>query len=149
MTRPITQVHVDSTQERVQLTLKAMFSSEYPRILERRYAMINVWRPLKKVCRDPLGFCDASTVDDHCYVPREIIMPRGAQKQVNTGVVSGKAHQWYFLHAQNTHEVILLKCWDSKDVAKRCPHSAILGATEACAEDRESIELRCILVWDD
>ena len=59
--------------------------------------MINVWRNIapESVRRDPLGFCDARTIDpDHL-------------------THHGGAHSWFYYSNLLRDEAVLIKQWDS------------------------------------
>lgn len=77
--------------------------------------------------------------------------------------------KWYYLDQQQTHEVIMIKIWDSKkDVEAKCrwqpsgmtwpwpnlqvtvcPHAAFKHPNApADAPPRESIEVRCFAIFD-
>jgi hypothetical protein len=59
------------------------------------------------------------------------------------------AHRWFYKQAQRPDEVVMIKCFDSDvDVARRVPHAAFEDPAAAEESDRESIEVRCLLVYD-
>ncbi|KAL9030354.1 MAG: hypothetical protein Q9196_001517 [Gyalolechia fulgens] len=150
LTRPFYKVHVDSTPNGVIQTIKHFLGPQADTLLQKRYAMINAWRPLKPVYKDPLTYLDASTVSDEAFIPRELNMPDGRPSLKSTAVNVGEGHMWYYLYGQNVDEVALVRCWDSKDgVAKRCPHSAARDPATEDLEDRESIEARCLVFWEE
>lgn len=45
------------------------------KLLQGRVQIINVWRPIKTVQRDPLAVAEASSVDDESLVVTELIYP--------------------------------------------------------------------------
>ncbi|KAL8735809.1 MAG: hypothetical protein Q9166_000673 [cf. Caloplaca sp. 2 TL-2023] len=150
LTRPLYKVHVDSTPNRVISTIKLSLGDRAEELLQKRYALINVWRPLKPVYKDPLSYCDGSTVPDGDFVVRELNMPNGAPPKENSAVKLGDGHIWYYLYGQKEDEVTFIRCWDSKPgVVKRCPHSAVRDQAMDDMEDRESIEARCLVFWDE
>jgi hypothetical protein len=44
-------------------------------LLRGRVQIINVWRPIKTVLRDPLAVAEANSVDDQSLVVTELIYP--------------------------------------------------------------------------
>ena len=58
---------------------------EAEKLLKGRVQIINVWRPIKKVQRDPLAVAEANSVDDKDLVVAELIYPtrRGETYLVN------------------------------------------------------------------
>ena len=44
-------------------------------LLKGRYQIINVWRPIKTIRKDPLGVADATSVDDEDLVPVQLVYP--------------------------------------------------------------------------
>ncbi|KAI1356406.1 hypothetical protein F5Y01DRAFT_323838 [Xylaria sp. FL0043] len=150
LTRPLYKVHVDSNPARVESTIRMFEGEKAESLLKKRYALINVWRPLKQCFKDPLAFCDGSTVPDEDFVNRELVMPKGSGgNKMNTAVAKRSSHKWHYLHGMDTDEIVLVKCWDQKPgVVKRCPHSAVRDPMMEDREDRESVEVRCLVFWD-
>lgn len=59
------------------------------------------------------------------------------------------AHKWYYASNMQPEECLLVKCFDSlTDGTARCtPHSAFTTEQDE-GPARESIEVRCIVIWD-
>ncbi|KAI3320506.1 hypothetical protein HD806DRAFT_235059 [Xylariaceae sp. AK1471] len=149
VTRPLYKVHVDSTPTRVESTIRMFERENADALLKKRYALINVWRPLKRCFKDPLAYCDGSTVPEKDFVARELVMPKGESNKANTAVAKNSSHKWHYLHGMEADEIVLVKCWDQKEgVVKRCPHSAVRDPIMEDKEDRESVEVRCLVFWD-
>ena len=72
----------------------------------------------------PLAVADARTVGEHELVPTALIYPnrRGETLQVRYG----EGHRWYYKSGMEPGEVLLIKCFDSKEDgrARRVPHTA-------------------------
>jgi len=150
LTRPLYKVHVDSNPARVEATIRMSEGQRAETLLKKRYALINAWRPLKQCFKDPLAYCDGSTVPEEDFVDRELVMPKGSGgNKMNTAVAKSSGHKWHYLHGMETDELVLVKCWDQKaGVVKRCPHSAVRDPSMEDREDRESVEVRCLVFWD-
>jgi hypothetical protein len=117
--------------------------------LKKRFAVINVWRPIHgPVLDSPLAVADTRTVDDRDLVATDLVYPD------RTGeiyyVQHNPQHQWYYAPAMRDDEVLLIKCYDSlaDGRARFVPHSAFVDpATPAGTPPRVSIELRTLLFY--
>ena len=128
------------------------FPQDFERLLSGRVQIINVWRPIKPILKDPLGVTDAQSVPDEDLVPIRLIYPNtnkeGETFTVKTSARKGEEqHKWYYLYRQQPDEPLLFKCYDSKQEgnATRVPHSAFTNREEEDQDSRESIEVRCLV----
>ena len=155
---PVDQVHNDYTEEsgprRKQEVLDA---AGRPDLTDRRVAFVNLWRPIIGPVQDnPLAVCDARSVapddwvttDIHHFGEDDLTTPRH-RGQIYS-VRYNPAHQWFFVSEMRPDEVLLLKCYDSKNDgrARFMPHTGFLNP--ACPEKfipRESIEARTLVVF--
>ncbi|KAI2628336.1 hypothetical protein GGS21DRAFT_492657 [Xylaria nigripes] len=148
---PLFRAHVDQSYAGAELILRRHFPSEADELLKRRYQIINIWRPIKTIQKDPLAVADARSVPDSDLLAASILYPRGTRDESWT-MLPNDAHQWYFKDAQRPDEVLLIKCFDSATtpgVARRAPHSAFEDPAMADCGPRESIETRVIVFYDD
>ncbi|KAI4657960.1 uncharacterized protein J4E78_006350 [Alternaria triticimaculans] len=136
-----------------------------------RYAFLNCWRPLKRVRRDPLAVCDASTVPESDYQVRlrefsrtgnrseNYVISCGAlEKEEDEGVGMemgmeegmGKGHEWWYMSGMQPWEMVVFKGLDSKREERgwRCPHTAFRVEGSEGEEARESIEARVVAFWE-
>jgi hypothetical protein len=122
---------------------------EADRLLSTRYQIINVWRPIKKILKDPLAVADAHSVPDSDLIGVGLIYPdrRGETYTVRPN----PEHKWYYLHGQTPEEVMLIKCFDSKldGRARRVPHTAFVNPDMVNEYSRESIEVRALVFHED
>ena len=60
-------------------------------------------------------------------------------------------HRWFYLREQTPGEVMLIKCFDSKQDgrARRAPHSAFVDQGAEAESPRESIEVRALVFHPD
>lgn len=149
---PVTRAHVDQTgksaAERVRL--HASSPEEAEQLLQGRYRIINIWRPINgAVEAHPLGFASASTVDLH-----EDLIPVEHRYPTRTGETAQIKHndkmQWYYWSRMDNDERLLLKCWDShvgkEGVNPSLPHTAFVDPNSPKdAKGRESIEVRALV----
>jgi hypothetical protein len=118
---------------------------EAEQLLERRFAVINVWRPLRgPVQQAPLAFCAASSLTRHDFVATDLRY-RDRVGEVYS-LTWRPEHRWFYYPAMRADEALLLKCYDS-DPARACftAHTAIDDpSSPANAAARESIEVRTL-----
>ena len=147
---PVRRVHIDQTYLSAPWDVYRHLPHEAEELLSGRYQIINVWRPIKPIYKDPLAVADARTVPDEDLVPVKLIYParEGATFTVKPGAERGReTHQWYYLYGQQPSEVIMFKCYDSKEDgrARAVPHCAFTNKQEEHQDARESIEVRCMV----
>lgn len=64
----------------------------------------------------------------------------------------GPEHKWYYASRMTPEEVLLIKCFDSTkdgETARRVPHSAFTDPETRDDVTRESIEVRCLVFYED
>ncbi|EMR63916.1 putative methyltransferase-like protein [Eutypa lata UCREL1] len=145
---PLLRAHVDQSYDGAEMVLRRWFPDEADDLVKRRYQIINIWRPIKTILKDPLAVADSSTVPDTDLVAAAIIYPKF--KSETWTVRPSEAHRWYFKYKQSPDEVLFIKCFDSKEtVARRALHSAFQDPDEVDSEYRESIETRALLFYDE
>jgi hypothetical protein len=147
--QPATRVHVDQTVRSGPQRVRDVMGEQAEALLQRRAAIINVWRPVAHVARDwPLAFADARSVDPADLIPSEL------RFRHRTGEIYGLAYnprqRWLHVPDLGPGEALLIKCWDSDEtVARFAPHTAFEDpTTPAGAPPRESIEFRTIAFFD-
>ncbi|KAK7943023.1 uncharacterized protein PG986_012136 [Apiospora aurea] len=111
-----------------------------------RYMIINIWRPVQTITRDPLAVCDAQSVPDSDLVFVPVQFPDHKTEAV-------EQHRWYFMDGQTPEDVLLFKQVDSctaPGVPRRTPHCAFRdkGLAEGEGEPRQSIEIRAFVFFD-
>lgn len=142
---PVKVAHNDYTVKSGPQRVRDLLPSEADELLKNRFAVINVWRPIRgPVEETPLAVCDAQSIPSADFVIHDLIY-RDRKGEVYS-VAYNPAHRWYYFPRMNRDEVMLLKCYDSKtDVARFTAHSAFDDpASRADAAPRESIEVRTI-----
>ena len=122
----------------------------------RRYAFYSVWRPLKKVLRDPLALCDPRSIDRERDLVEHVNKQRGALGDYVAGLhmLSGKqakSQKWYWISEQTEDEVYVIQFYDSHAEKEGRPVGVPHGSPEVQgldgAEVRESVEVRCLALW--
>jgi hypothetical protein len=126
-------------------------ASEAEQRLRHRFAEINVWRPIRgPIESTPLAICDAQSIEPQDFVPADFIY-RDRVGEVYRFTYNPN-HRWFYFPRLEREEVILLKCFDSKEDgrARFSAHSAFDDPTTAPeAAPRESIEVRALVFWAD
>jgi hypothetical protein len=75
MRGPVTRVHIDQSYSAALSRVPHHLPDEAERLLKGRVQIINVWRPIKTIQRDPLAVADAHSVSDDGLVVIELIYP--------------------------------------------------------------------------
>lgn len=145
---PVQRVHIDQSYQASKNRVTYHLPDEALTLLKGRYQIINVWRPIKTIYKDPLAVADAHSVPDSDLVPVKLIYPNREGETYT--VKPNKAHKWYYRYGQTPDIVTLIKCFDSKldGRARRVPHTAFVNpgtAGKAEYAERESIEIRALV----
>ena len=112
--------------------------------------IINVWRPIRQVLRDPLAVAEASSVAEEDLIVNQLIYPN--RNGETYAVRYNEGQRWHYKSGLEPDEVLLIKCFDSKTDgrARRAAHSAFIDP--AAGEDvptRQSIEVRALVFHED
>ncbi|MEC5159516.1 MULTISPECIES: CmcJ/NvfI family oxidoreductase [unclassified Janthinobacterium] len=142
------RVHCDFTPASAQRRLAlALDGEERP---PRRYSIVNLWRTLRHPVLDaPLALCDARTVAPADLVASDLFYPSRRGEIFQT--LHNEHHRWWYFPAMTSDETLLFKQFDSQAERFACftPHAAFAHPhAPAGAPLRESIEIRCLLVFD-
>jgi len=126
-------------------------ATEAEQRFQHRFAEINVWRPIQgPIESTPLAVCDAQSIEPKDFVPADFIY-RDKIGEVYRFTYNPN-HRWFYFPRLERDEVILLKCFDSKEDgrARFSAHSAFDDpTTPSDAAPRESIEVRALVFWAD
>lgn len=142
---PAAVVHNDYTDASAVKRLRAVLPrQEAEEWLRRRFAIVNVWRPISNpVLNSPLACCDAATIEAADLVTTE---RRAHDRTGELQLVRwNPAHRWYWYPAMTPDETLLIKTFDSSldGPARRSIHTAFQNpSAPADAPARESIESR-------
>ncbi|KAF2431428.1 hypothetical protein EJ08DRAFT_670030 [Tothia fuscella] len=145
---PVRRVHIDQSYTASVGRVHHHLPDEAEELLKSRFQIINVWRPIKTIYKDPLAVASAPSVPESDLVPVGLHYPN--RKGETYTVKPNAAHKWFFKYGQRPDEVTLIKCFDSIDdgsVARRVPHTAFVNEAEENKPDRESIEVRTLVFY--
>jgi hypothetical protein len=149
---PVTRVHIDQTAASAKHRGSQHLPEEAEKLLQGRYRIINIWRPLNGPVQSfPLGFASSSSVEDSDLIPIEHRYPDRTGE--TAGVRYNARQKWYYLSGMKNNERLLLECFDSEALKPgtkvqggRVPHTAFTDPrTPEGAPGRESIEVRALV----
>lgn len=148
---PADFVHNDYTDRSARNRVRDLLTAtEAEQRLERRFAIINVWRSINgTVYNSPMTCCDASTIDPEDRVPVE----RRARDRIGEVefITWNPRHRWYYYPEMTMEEALLIKTFDSAadGRATRSVHTSFDNPlAPAGAPARESIESRLLVFFD-
>jgi hypothetical protein len=150
--QPANRVHVDQTATSGASRFRLEYPDEADALLRRRVAIVNLWRPIKSPVLDaPLAVCDARSVAPKDLIASDLVFQDRRGETYN--LVYNPDQRWFYAPEMRADEVLLLKCFDSRDdgaVARFAPHTAFIDPTAPSdAPPRESIELRTFVIFDE
>lgn len=144
------RIHNDYTEESGRRRLSAVLEDENTRRTVKRYSIVNIWRSIAGPILDtPLAVCDARSVSAADLIVTEV------RYATRTGEIyllaHSPRHEWSYYSEMDRHEALIFKQYDSQvsGVARFTPHAAFdLPRVPPEAPLRESIEVRCLVVFD-
>ena len=139
-------MHNDYTDESAPQRVRDLLPDEAEALLARRFAVINVWRPIHApVQASPLAVCDARTLAEAHLVSMDLIYPdRLGEVQ---SVCFDPDHRWFHFSGMGPDVAMLLKCFDSArdGRARFTAHTAFDDpGSPPDAPARESVEVRTL-----
>lgn len=146
---PTYNAHIDQSYADAPNRVRRYFPGEAEELIKKRYQIINVWRPIKTILKDPFAVCDARSVDDTDLIPVTMVYPNAIDEKV--ACKKNPNHMWYYKYAQRPDEPMLFKNFDSvlDGRARRNPHSAFQDPAHQDDYMRESIEVRVLAFFDE
>ena len=147
---PVKFAHNDYTlQSGPQRVRDLLPAEEAEERLQHRFAVINVWRPIRGPVQDaPLAVCDAASMTQDDFNETDL---KYADRTGEVYSVSHNPnHRWFYFPHMERNEAMLLKCYDSATDgrARFTAHSAFEDPTSPPdAPARESIETRTLVFF--
>lgn len=143
------RAHIDQSEWAARNQVTRHLGSDAPRLLESRFQIINVWRPIKTIYKDPLAVCDSHSVPETDILPVKLIHPGWVGEPCT--ILPNRNHRWYYKNRQTPDQVMLFKCYDWKTDgrARRVPHAAFTDPDTVEQEPRHSIEVRVLVFHED
>ena len=116
----------------------------------RRFAVINLWRPIGgPVEARPLAVAGATSLSSEDLVPESVVV--GGSGAEGCLVRHSPAHDWRYLSRQRADEALLIKCFDSIDDgrARQTARAAFDDAmSDPAAPLSDSIEVRTLVLYE-
>ena len=146
--------HVDWNRESVaDFAGDIVGAKEAKKLLRRRYQLINLWRGVETVFRNPLAVCDGSTVAESDLVPWETRYPPGpvyVRSRYGWQLKFNAMHRWYYYPSMTPDELLVFKLIDSDPTRiQYAAHTAFEDpTTPRDAGPRVSFEIRAICFFD-
>jgi hypothetical protein len=143
---PVLSAHNDYTEWSGPQRVRDLMGAEAEQLLERRFAIIQVWRPIvDRLYSNPLAMADSRSVaaDDLLIAERRYPNRIGQTYRLKYNA----RHRWFYFPEMRRDEAIVFKVYDSaKDGRARfTPHTSFQDpATPAGAPPRQSIEARAL-----
>lgn len=152
---PVTRVHNDFTAQsgytRARLELAARGIDNIEALLQKRFAIINVWRAIAQPIQEsPLAVCDARSI-----VPSDLVAGNLVYRDrvgETYAVTYNSEHKWFYFPQMHRDEALLIKCFDSATAgyARFAAHTAFADpSSPADVPPRESIELRTFVFYPE
>jgi hypothetical protein len=146
---PVKFAHNDYTVKSGPQRVRDLLPFEAEELLKHRFAMINVWRPIRgPVQESPLAVCDARSIRPEDWVPSDLRY-RDRTGEVYS-ITFNPNHRWFYFPRMQRDEAMLLKCYDSMEDgrARFTAHSAFDDpSSPQDAAPRESIEARTLVFF--
>ncbi|CAI7567149.1 unnamed protein product [Penicillium bialowiezense] len=140
---PAHSVHSDFSIAGALHQLSTIMPEECSRLLTSRVLIINVWRPLKTIQRDPLAVCDWRTVEMKDRITSRIALPSGWTELGRYGF--NPRQNWCHLSGQRPNEPLVFTQFDSHRMDEggiTVPHSAFVDPLYTGYPARESLEIK-------
>ncbi len=150
--QPSYNVHVDADLDSVRAGVRSVHP-DCDALLQKRFALINVWRPLTPVERSPLAVCDASTVWREDLRGSPVVTGRSAGSGVDTirayALTYSPRHRWWCFPDMRPDEALVFKMADSDpDAVQFTAHAAFDDPrSPRDAAPRQSIETRVVVFF--
>lgn len=147
---PALRPHVDITSTFGPTLFRYQGQELYKDVTEnhKHWQIVNAWRPLKTIRKDPLVVADATSVawEDYLVIPQPEAGPGVEGWFLQKPTQAANEHSWWYLSEQTPEEVLLFRQYDSQGDPV-VPHTAISFPGPVREEARESIEVRMFVVY--
>ncbi len=142
----VRRVHNDYTEWSGPQRVRDLLPGEADELLKRRYAIIQVWRPIRHPVETfPLAICDARTLSSNNLVISERRYPNRIGQTY--AITYDAAQKWFWFPRMRREEALVFKVYDSEQDgrARWTAHTAFDDPTAPPhARPRESIEIRTL-----
>jgi len=146
---PGRRVHNDDSYASAPQRVRDLLPGEADRLLAGRFAIVNLWRPIRPVQESPLAVAEWASLAEEDLVPTPLVHADGVGETF--GMRHNPGHAWVYFPHQLPHEALLIKAYDSATDgrARLSFHGAFDDpSSPPDAPPRESIEVRTLVFWD-
>ncbi|OOF95621.1 hypothetical protein ASPCADRAFT_130009 [Aspergillus carbonarius ITEM 5010] len=143
-------VHSDIMHASCRHVLKGiLIEEEIERLMSHPFIVVNVWRPIKPIRRDPLAVCDWRSVDAASDIVADRRVISGQIFEFGVPIFNEK-HEWYYLSEQQPDEPLVFKQLSSDATSNvTLLHSAFVDPNHVNDSPRESIEMKCFAFFTE
>lgn len=119
-------------------------------LLQKRFALINIWRAIAPIQESPLAVCDARSIAPQDLVAGDLLYRNYAGETY--AITYNPSHKWFYFPQMQPDEALFIKCFDSAEDgrARFAAHTGFDDPTSPPdAAPRQSIELRTVVFYPD
>jgi hypothetical protein len=146
---PVLSAHNDYTEWSGPQRVRELMGEEAERLLERRFAIVQVWRPISSPLEsNPLAMADARSVAPEDLLVAERRYPHRVGQTYR--LKYSPRHRWFYFPRMTRDEAIVFKVYDSEKEgrARFTPHTSFEDpSTPLGAPPRQSIEARALVFF--
>src|SRR5438094_8743369 len=143
---PVLTVHNDYTEWSGPQRVRDLLPDEAERLLRRRFAIIQVWRAIRKpIQANPLAILDSRSLVPEDLLVAERRYPHRVGQTYRLKYNPG--HRWFYFPEMRRDEALVFKVYDSETDgrARFTPHTSFVDpATPPGSSPRQSIEARTL-----
>jgi hypothetical protein len=156
---PVRRVHIDESPMAANKEYNHHIKPNIPaneHLAGRAFGIYNVWKPLKKVERDPLCLCDVRTVEDRDFHLTKVCVPvMGDIENISLRAPeAGRTHDFVYVRGQTPDQALIFRIYDNRIDgvvgSKRSygvAHTSFVEPGTETAPPRESVEVRSFCVF--
>src|SRR2546430_5083783 len=141
---PVLSAHNDYTERSGPQRVREIMGDEAERLLRRRFAIIQVWRAIRKpIQANPLAILDARSLVPEDLLAAERRYPHRVGQTYRLKYNPG--HRWFYFPEMRRDEALVFKVYDSETDgrARFTPHTSFVDpATPPGASPRQRIQAR-------
>ncbi|HYL87499.1 MAG TPA: CmcJ/NvfI family oxidoreductase [Burkholderiales bacterium] len=147
---PVLSAHNDYTEWSGPQRVRDLMGAEAEALLQRRFAIVQAWRPAFSNAADPIRSNPLAMADARSVAPEDLLV---AERRYPDRVGQtyrlkyNPAHRWFYFPEMRRDEAIVFKVFDSLQDgrARFTPHTSFDDpSTPAGAAPRQSIEARAL-----
>lgn len=146
---PVRRVHNDYSYASAPQRVRDLLPEEADRLLAGRFAIVNLWRPIRPVLESPLALAEWPSIAEEDLVPTSLVYADRVGETFS--VRHSPRHAWVYFPHQLPGEALLIKGYDSATDgrARLSFHGAFDDpSSPPDAPPRESIEVRTLVFWE-